>query len=66
MKRATVSAKFNAKRNVISIHALVKRATHFKKSDELKNGISIHALVKRATQSCGRHNIIGRFQSTPS
>ena len=28
VKRATVSAKFNAKRNVISIHALVKRATY--------------------------------------
>ena len=44
-----MSAKFNAKRNVISIHALVKRATAYTDFLTRNLGISIHALVKRAT-----------------
>ena len=44
-----VSAKFNAKRNVISIHALVKRATGGGTIPPPVIIISIHALVKRAT-----------------
>ena len=51
VKRATVSAKFNAKRNVISIHALVKRATGNNFISSFRDVISIHALVKRATQA---------------
>ena len=61
MKRATVSAKFNAKRNVISIHALVKRATFFDVSFNASYVISIHALVKRATVSAkfnAKRNVI--------